>query len=268
MPSSTAAPAASTSTSPWSAWRSCRAAAVTGSSPPTAASSATAMPPSTAAPGSIHLNQTRGRDGRYPERQGLLARGRRRRHLQLRRCELPRQHGQPRAQQADHRHDHRPGRRRLLPRRLRRGHLQLRHGTLLRIAGRPTPQEPDCGRGGHADRQRLLVHRLRGIGVEFRIRRLLRLRALTPLQADRGHGGGARHHRCLRRRDVPLRVVRLRHQQIPVRQLAGGRPSDRHRAGGRELVGEHQSVPGRGAGLGGQRPQLVHVPDLRHVGHE
>ncbi len=109
--------------------------------------------------------------------------------------------------------------------------------------GGPAPQAPDRGGGGDADRQRLLVHGLRGTGVELRIRQLLRVRSLTPFQADRGHGRGSRHHRRLRRLDLPLGVLRLRHQHVPVQQPAGGRPSDRHRAGRRELVGEHQPVP-------------------------
>ena len=76
--------------------------------------------------------------------------------------------------------------------------------------------------------------------------------------------------RCLRRRDLPLGRLRLRHQHVPVRELPGRRPPDRHRAGGRvhRTASTPQPVPGRRSGLGGRRAQPVHLPDLRHLGHE
>ena len=64
------------------------------------------------------------RHGRHPHRPRLLARRRRRRHLQLRRRRLPRLHRRHPAQPARRRHGrhaHRPG---LLARRRRRRHLQ------------------------------------------------------------------------------------------------------------------------------------------------
>ena len=50
-----------------------------------------------------------------------------------------------------------------------------------------------------------------------------------------------------------------------------GRPPDRHRAGGRELVvnGYHATrASPAGGGVGRRRAQPVHVPDLRHVGDQ
>ena len=97
--------------------------------------------------------QAGGGDGGHAQWQRVLARGLRRRHLQLRRRAVPRQHRQPRAEQAGHRHDHGAERGRVLPRRLGRGHLQLRHGTLLRLAraacrsSTRSPRPPPCPTG-------------------------------------------------------------------------------------------------------------------------
>ena len=65
----------------------------TGSSPPTAASSATATPTFYGSTGSIAPQQARRRHGCHHRRQRLLARGLRRRHLQLRRRRLLRLDG-------------------------------------------------------------------------------------------------------------------------------------------------------------------------------
>ena len=86
-PASSARPAPSASTSRLSAWPPPPTAGATGSWPPTAASSASATPPSRL-DRCLRLNQPIVGHGRHPRRQGLLAGGLRRRHLQLRRRRL------------------------------------------------------------------------------------------------------------------------------------------------------------------------------------
>ena len=142
-----------------------------------------------------------------------------------------------------------PERGRLLPRRLRRRHLQLRHGTLLRLARRPAAQAPDRRGGGHPRRERLLVLRHRRTRLELRRGEVLRVGTLAAQPTHRGHVAGA-GQRLLRRRDLPLGRVRLRHQHLPVLELPDRGPPDRHRAGGRELVGQHEPVPGPGGRRG------------------
>ncbi len=85
---STARRAASRSTSPSSAWPPPRRPRATGWSPPTAGSSPSATPASTARWAATHLNQPVVGHGRHPGRQGLLAGRLRRRDLRLRRRRL------------------------------------------------------------------------------------------------------------------------------------------------------------------------------------
>ena len=220
--------------------------------------------------GSIRLNKPVVGMAATPSGHGLLAGRLRRRHLQLRRRRLLRQHrAASRLNKPIVGMITGPGRRRLLPGRLRRGHLQLRHGPLLRLAGRPGPQAPDRGGGGHADGQRLLVHRHGGSGVELRIGQLLRVRAGEPLPADRGHGGGPRQTAPSSAGPTPQGPTAMTSASSNVRQLPGGDPPDRHRPGRREL-GRRNANPclAAGAGLGRRRAQPLHLPDLLHVGDE
>ena len=137
-------------------------------------------------------------------------------------AQLLRQHRQPRAEQADRRHDHRARRRRLLPRRLGRRHLQLRHGTVLRLARRPAPQAPDRGRGGHARPTTATGSPTPRDWCRTSASASYYGSAPSPaVPADRRHGRGPGQRR-LRRRDLPVGCLRLRHQQLPVRQLPDG----------------------------------------------
>ena len=113
-----------------------------------------------------------------------------------------------------------PGRRRLLPRRLGRRHLQLRHGALLRLARGADAQAPDRGGGGHADRQRLLVHRHRRTGLEFRRRPTTTGRRPRPSSGRSSAWRRLPAARRVRGRHVPVGRLRLRHQHVPVHELA------------------------------------------------
>ena len=169
--------------------------------------------------GSIVLNKPVVGMAATPDGNGLLAGGLRRRDLQLRRRAVLRQYGQPRAQQADRRHDHRPERGRVLPRRLRRWHLQLRNGTLLRLAGRPA-------RSSTRSRRRPRSPTAAGTGSPTppgssptSATRDYYGSAPSPAQpADRRHGRRA-GQRVLRRRHLPVGRVRVRHQRLPVLEL-------------------------------------------------
>ena len=136
-----------------------------------------------------------------------------------------------------------PGRRRLLPRRLRRRHLQLRDGALLRLAGRQSLKHPIVAAAATPTDSGYWFTDTAGLVSNFgsanyygsappHLFRPIVGMAEAPGSTGAFIGG-----------TLPLGVLRLRHQQVPVRQPAGGRPSDRHRAGGRELVGQPQHVP-------------------------
>ncbi len=77
----------------------------------------------------------------HSARQGLLAGGLRRRHLQLRRRAVLRLHGQHGTQQAHRGHGGHPGRQGLLAGGLRRRHLQLRRRRLLRVHRRHVDEQ-------------------------------------------------------------------------------------------------------------------------------
>ena len=76
------------------------------------------------------------RHGRHARRRRVLGGGVRRRHLQLRRRRLLRQHGRHPPQQAHRRHGRHARRQGLLARGVRRRHLQLRRCLLPRLHGR------------------------------------------------------------------------------------------------------------------------------------
>src|SRR5205807_369133 len=90
---------------------------------------------------SLRLSKPRGRYGRDPGREGLLARGRRWRRLQLRRRRLLRLHRVPSAEQAGGRHGRHARRERLLARGRRRWRVRLRQHRLLRLRRIPVPQQ-------------------------------------------------------------------------------------------------------------------------------
>ena len=94
--------------------------------------------------------QAHRRHGAHAGRRRLLARGLRRRHLQLRRRHVLRLHGVHPPQPADRRHGGDPRRSRLLARRLRRRHLQLRRRRLLRLHGVHPSQPGHRRHGRHA----------------------------------------------------------------------------------------------------------------------
>ena len=124
----------------------------TGSSPPTAASSPSATPRSTARLGGKHLNQPIVGMAPHADRQGLLARRGRRRHLHLRRRALPRLDRRQAPQPADRRHGRDADRQGLLARRRRRRHLHLRRrrASTARPAAR-TLNKPIVGMARDAD---------------------------------------------------------------------------------------------------------------------
>ena len=156
----------------------------------------------------------------------------------------------PPPQQADHQHDHRTGRCRLLPGGLGRGHLQLRHRALLRLARRPDHQASGRRRRSHPTDNGYWFTDTAGLVSNFGSANYYGsapANLFRPIVAMAEAPGRRRLHR----RDVPIGFVRLRHQQVPMQQLAGGRSSNRDRAGGRELVGQHKHVPARRIGLGG-----------------
>ena len=118
------------------AWRRRPTAAATGWSPPTGASSPTAMRSSTAPPGSMHLNKPIVGMAATPDGGGLLAGRLRRGHLRLRRravLRLDRDHPPGPAHRG---HGGHARRRWLLVQRRRRRPLQLRDRTVLRSLGR------------------------------------------------------------------------------------------------------------------------------------
>ena len=77
--------------------------------------------------------RTGGRDGQHPERQGLLARRLRRRHLHLRRRRVLRLDGRHPPERAHRRHGAHARRQGLLAGGLRRRHLHLRRRQVLRL---------------------------------------------------------------------------------------------------------------------------------------
>ena len=83
--------------------------------------------------------------GRHARRAGVLAGGRRRRHLLLRRRPLLRLDRQHPPQQAHRGDDRRPRRHGLLVHRLRRRRLRLRRRRLLRLAGQRAPEPAHRG---------------------------------------------------------------------------------------------------------------------------
>ena len=101
-------------------------------------------------------------------------------------------------------------------------------------------------------------------GVELRGGPLLRLRAAQSLPPDRRHGR-CPGQRLLLRGALPVRRLRLRHQQVPVLQHASPTPPDRHRAGRRGVIFVHQPVPRPRGRLGRSRPQPVHLLDLHDI---
>ena len=113
---STAPPAACDSRNRSSAWPGPRAAAATGSSRATAASSRSATHTSTAPRAACDSTQADRRHGPNAERQRLLARRQRRRHLHLRQRALPRFDWRSRTRAADHRHGDDRERQRVLAR--------------------------------------------------------------------------------------------------------------------------------------------------------
>ena len=142
--------------------------------------------------GGIHLNKPVVGMAADSRRQGLLAGGLRRGHLQLRRRRLLRLGRGHQPQQADRRHGGHPRRQGLLAGGLRRRHLQLRRRRLLRLGRGHHAQQADRRHGGHSRRQGLLAGGLRRRHLQLRRRRLLRLgRGHPPQQADRRHGGHA-----------------------------------------------------------------------------
>ena len=97
--------------------------------------------------GSVAAEQARGRHGRDARRRRLLAGGERRRHLHLRRRQLPRLGRFAAPEQAHRRHGGHAGRRRLLAGGERRRDLQLRRRQVLRL-GRGHPSQPADRRHG------------------------------------------------------------------------------------------------------------------------
>ena len=66
---------------------------------------------------------------------------------------------------------------------------------------------------------------------------------------------------------VPVGRIRLRHQHLPVLELPDRGPPDRDRPGGRQLLGEHEPVPGPGGVVGRRRAEPLLLLDLHHLGH-
>ena len=180
--------------------------------------------------GRAAAEQAHRRDGGHPRRQGLLAGGLRRRHLQLRRRRLLRLRRVPPAQQAHRRHGPDPRRQGVLAGGLGRRDLQLRRRRVLRLPGWPAPQQAHRRPGCHSHRQGLLAGGVRRRHLQLWRRPVPWLGRLPPAQqAGGGPGGhpgrgrllagGVRRRRLqLRRRPVP-RLGRL-----PPAQQAGGGP--------------------------------------------
>ena len=136
--------------------------------------------------------------GTHAGRRRLLARGLRRRHLQLRRRGVLRLRRVHPSQPADRRYGADPRRRRLLARGLRRRHLQLRRRGLLRLHGVHPPQPAHRRYGVHRRRGGLLARGLRRRHFQLRRRRVLRLHGVHPPQpAHRGRGAHRRRRRLL-----------------------------------------------------------------------
>ena len=153
------------------AWRRRPPATATGWSPPTAASSPSATPPFYGSTGGQHAQPADRRHGRDADRQRLLARRLRRRHLRLRRRRVLRLDRRPAAQQADRRHGRDADRPRLLAGRLRRRHLRLRRRRLLRLDRRPSPNKPIVGMAATPTGHGYWLRRLRRRHLHLRRRR-------------------------------------------------------------------------------------------------
>ena len=153
--------------------------AATGWSPPTAASSPSAMRSSSARPAASRSTNPSSA-WRPRRRQRLLARGLRRRHLLLRRCTVPgldRRHPPERARRG---HGGDSGRRRLLDGGLRRRHLHLRGCAILGLERRHPPERTHRGHDADARRGRLLAGRAGRRCLHLRRRHVLGERAVAP----------------------------------------------------------------------------------------
>ncbi len=139
--------------------------------------------------GGIAPEQAHRGHGVDTRRQGLLAGGLRRRHLQLRRCHLLRlDRGDP-AQPAHRGHGGHTRRQGLLAGGLRRRHLQLRRCHLLRLDRRHPSQPAHRRHGGHTRRQGLLAGGLRRRDFHLRRRAVPRIDGRRAVeQTDRGDG--------------------------------------------------------------------------------
>ena len=166
---------------------------------------------------------------------------------------VPRQHRQPGAEQAGRRDDAGPRGCRLLPRRLRRRHLLLRLGTVLRLARRRADQAPDRGGGATPTFSGYWFTESTGLVSNFGQASYYGSAPITLVQTHRRHGRGARD-RDVRGRDLPVGLLRLRHQQLPVRHF----PTADHAIGIVQVDGESvwsprtraspRRLPGRAAG--------------------
>ncbi len=127
--------------------------------------------------------------GRHSDRAGLLARGFRRRDLQLRRRRLLRFHRIDPPQSAHRRHGRHSDRAGLLARGFRRRDLQLRRRHLLWFHRIDPPQSAHRRYGRHSDRAGLLARRFRRRDLQLRRRRLLWFHRIDPPQsAHRRYG--------------------------------------------------------------------------------
>src|SRR5581483_3480694 len=177
-------------------------------------------------------------------RPGVLVRGRRRRHLRLRRLAVLRVDGLEAVEPADRRDGRHPVRPRLLARGSRRRDLRLRRRPVLRVHRRHPAQPADRRDGGDAIGARLLVRGRRRRDLRLRRRPVLRVhRRETAQPADRGDGRHAVGQRLLARRRGRRR--------LPVRRrgvVRGPRPPPPadHR------LRRHQGRPGVLAGRAGR----------------
>ena len=185
--------------------------------------------------GSHEAQPAGGGHGVDARREGLLAGGVRRRDLLLRRRAVLREHRQHRAQQAHRGHDRQPERAGYFLVASDGGIFSYDAPFFGSLGGLPL-KHPVVAASRDTGRGRVLVHRHQRARLELRRRSLLRLCPLPAQQTDRRHGGRT-GQRVVRGRHVPVRLLRLRHQHVPVREPPDGRPPDRHRAGGRELLG-------------------------------
>ena len=181
-------------------------------------------------------------------------------------AQLLRQHRQHRAQQADRRHDRQPGRDRLLPRRLRRRDLQLR-----------TPPSSahwaDCRSSTPSWRGRR--HRTAagtGSPTPAGSSRTSAMPTTTapprPRSTDRSsawrtHRATARSS-AVRTRPAPTAMTSAPTSAGTSRRATTRSASCRWTG----LVVGHQPVPHPGGGLGRRRAEPLHVPHLRHLGHQ